>query len=174
MLLKAISSKTVYGDREAVLKAVMRDDKKEHFLYRIFGTIEGMQIGKGKHKRVNKETGDAEDTTWTKFFGNFFAVNADNETFEAASCFLPSYVNGQFESTLQGDAEGAIKIEFAYDVYARYAKESITSYEYIAQPVRRAGEDNPLAKMAAELAPLPGGKAMPQIAAPVADKAKTK
>lgn len=171
MLVKVISTKTVFGDKERVLETAMSDKGKEHFLYRVFGVIQGMQIGKGRFKRVNAETNTAEDTTWTKFFGDFCAINVSNENFEGASCFLPSYVNGQFESTLSADTEGGASIEFAYDVFVRYNKDSATSYEYIAQPVRRAGDENPLAKMVTELAPLPNARAL---AAPVADKAKTK
>lgn len=158
-LLKTISTKTVYGDKEKILQAVMVDTKKEVLLYRVVGIIEGHTIGKGKHKRVDRETGEAVDSFWTKFFGEFQAVNTDGEVFESAVCFLPDYVSGQFVTALEADAQ-TLGIEFAYDVYARYAKDSITSYEFIALPVRKKGEESKLKTMLTELPPMPGAPAL--------------
>lgn len=160
MLLKVMSTKTVFGDKEKILKTVMQDDKREHLLYRVYGVIEGHAIGKGKHKRIDKETGEAVDTFWTKFFGDFEAVNAsDGEVFNSAVCFLPDYVSGQFVTALAG--EGEMSITFAYDIYARYNKDAITSYEFIASPVKRADEKDKLAEMRAAL---PAAKTMPALA----------
>lgn len=163
MLIKQISTKTVFGDKEKILETVMTDKTKEHFLYRTFGVIEGHSIGKGRHKRVNRETGEAEDTSWTRFFGTFFAKNAAGQEFEAAATFLPEYVSGQFVTGLIGDGDVAA-IEFAYDIYAVYNKESITSYEFVAQAVRRSDEPDRMDAMKqAMLGSMPNAK---QIAAP--------
>lgn len=139
MLVKQISTKTVFGDKEAILKLVMTDTNTEHFLYRTFGVIEGHAIGKGKHKRVDRETGEAVDSYWTRFFGEFYAKNRDGKEFEAAATFLPEYVGGQFVTQLIGEGDVAA-IEFAYDIFAVYNKDSITSYEFIAKAVRRTDE----------------------------------
>ena len=147
MLIKVISTRSVYGDKAKVLKTVMENEKTEHFLYRIFGTIEGHQIGRGKHKRVDKESGEAVDTYWTKFFGDFMAKNSDNETLEAATCFLPDYVSGQFVSKLSGETD-ITSIDIAFDVFAIYSKDSITSYEYIAKAVRATDEPSKVEQMA--------------------------
>lgn len=182
MLVKVITTKTVFGDKEKVLETVMKDKTREHFLYRVFGVIDAKQEGEtARFQRLNKDTNAMEPSEWTKLFGDFAAINADNETFEGAALFLPGYVTGQFSEQLES---GALGIHFAFDVFARYNKDVATSYEYIAAPVKRAGQESPLAKMASELAALPGGKAMPTIAAPaeptpapkdaVADPAKKK
>lgn len=160
MLIKVISTRTVFGDKAKVLKRVMENEKTEHFLYRIFGTIEGHQLGKGKHKRVDKETGEAVDTYWTKFFGDFMAKNSDNETFEAATCFLPDYVSGQFVSKLSGETDISA-IDIAFDVFAVYAAQAATSYEYIAKAVRTTDEPSRVETMATRmLGTMPNAKAL--------------
>lgn len=162
MLIKVISTRTVYGDKAKVLKRVMENEKTEHFLYRIFGTIEGHQLGKGKHKRVDKETGEAVDTYWTKFFGDFMAKNSDGETFEAATCFLPDYVSGQFVSKLSGETD-ITNIDIAFDVFAVYSAQAATSYEYIAKPVRTTDEPSRVETMAERmLGTMPDAKALPK------------
>lgn len=137
MLVKQISTKTVFGDKEKILETVMKDKNREHFLYRVFGVIEASQVGKGKHKRVDKETGEAVDTYWTKFFGEFLAMNAEEQQFEASACFLPEYLSGGFNARIES---GLTDLTFAYDIFAVYNKDSITSYEFIAMPVKREGE----------------------------------
>lgn len=152
MLVKVISTKTVFGDKAKILKLVMTDEKTEHFLYRVFGEIEAQQIGKGKHKRVDKETNEAVDTFWTKFFGEFYAVNADKEEFEGATVFLPEYISGQFKAQLETGVTG---LTFAYDVFGVYSKDSITSYEFIAKPVRTSTEPTKAETMRAAMPALP-------------------
>lgn len=166
MLTKVISNKTLGFDKEKVLELVMANKDKENFLYRVFGVIEGHEIGQGKHKRVNAETGEAENTTWTKFFGEFAAIDKDGNTYEATTCFLPNYVNGKFVSELTGSDDGGLAIEFAFDVYAIYSKGSATSYEYLAAPVRKEGETSKLDAMKAAMgsvALLPGAAKPAQI-----------
>lgn len=165
MLVKVISNKTVGYDKEAVLTLVMADRGKEQFLYRIIGVIEGFSQGKGRHQRVDKDTGLAVDTQWTKFMGDFMAQKPGGEVFEAATAFIPDYVSGQFVTALKDD--GQISIEFAYDIFARYNKDTATSYEYIAVPVRKAGEERTVTKLATAFQPMPGQAAL---ASPEAQK----
>lgn len=163
MLTKVISNKTVFGDKEKVLETVMKDKSTEHFMYRVFGRIEGHEIGRGKHMRVNTETGEAEATTWTKFFGEFYAKNADGGDFEGATCFLPNYVSGQFVTAL---SDGGLGIEFGYDIYCIYDKASATSYGYLAQPIKGGEEKERSEAMKNKFLtalPMPNAK---QIAAP--------
>lgn len=162
MLVKQISVKTVYGDKEKILEAVMKDKTKEAFLARMFGVIEGYQKGKGRHQRVNRDTKEAEDTFWHRFGGDFRAVNDQGEIFESATAFLPEYVSGSFITTIDNNDEAVI--EFAFDIYARYNKDSITSYEFIAQPVKKGDEGERMKAMEAELLKLPAN-APKQIAA---------
>lgn len=153
MLTKQISTKTVFGDKEKILETVMKDKTREHFLYRVFGVIEASMTGKGRHKRVDKESGEAVDTFWTKFFGEFYAVNADQGQFEATACFLPEYISGGFAARLDS---GLTDLTFAYDIFAVYNKDSITSYEFVAMPVKREGEVSKLqALMQGDMPALP-------------------
>lgn len=160
MLCKVISTKTVFGNKEKILETVMADKKREHFLYRVFGNIEASQTGKGRHKRVDKETGEAVDTFWTKFFGEFYAVNSAQDQFEASACFLPEYISAGFTARLDS---GLVDLTFAYDIFAVYSAESITSYEFIAMPVKKEGEESKVLTMAANMPALPtsGRKATP-------------
>lgn len=159
MLVKVISTKTVFGDKGKILKTVMENQKTEHFLYRVFGEIEAQQTGKGRHKRVDRESGESVDTFWTKFFGEFYAMNSDSEEFEGATVFLPEYISGQFKSQLDSGVTG---ITFAYDVFAVYSEGSITSYEFIAKPVKQSAEPTAAEQMKVALlaAPLPKAKAL--------------
>jgi hypothetical protein len=150
-LVKVISTKTVFGDKERILETVMKDKAREHFLYRVFGAIDASMTGKGRHQRVNRETNQAEDTFWTKFYGEFYAVNSDKGEYESATLFLPEYVSGQFKSQLENGVTG---ITFAYDIFAVYNKDSITSYEFIAQPVK-SGEESKVLGMASAFPALP-------------------
>ena len=162
MLVKQISIKTVYGDKEKILEAVMKDKSKETFLARIFGVIEGYQKGKGRHQRINRDTKEAEDTYWHRFGGDFRAMNADGEIFESATAFLPEYVSGSFITAIDNNDEAVI--EFGFDIYARYNKDSITSYEFIAQPVKKGDEGARMKEMEAAMLSLPAS--VKQIAAP--------
>lgn len=152
MLVKCINTRSVFGDKEKILKLVMSDTEKEHFLFRTFGEIDASMVGKGRHKRVNRESGEAEDTFWTRFYGEFYAVNADKKEFESATLFLPDYVSGQFKAQLEAGVTG---ITFAYDVFAIYNKDSITSYEFVAQPVRTGVEESAARQMIAAMPALP-------------------
>lgn len=164
MLLKVISNKTMGFDKERVLEMVMSDKGKEHFLYRIGGVIEGHAIGQSaKIMRANHETGQAEPSQWVKFFGDFVAMKGPSEVYEATTCFLPAYVNANFVSMLKDDGLG---IEFKYDIFAIYSKNAATSYEYLAVPVRKAGEERRATAIMADLPALPGTPAQPAIEGP--------
>jgi hypothetical protein len=154
-LAKQLSTRTVFGTKADIQKLVLADEAANHFLYRIFGEITGYVQGKGRHKRIDKETGEAQDTFWTKFAGEFIAVRGDNEEFMSSLCFLPDYIAGPYRQRLENDGEA--EIPFAFDIYAKFSKDSATSYEYIAVPVRPTGEESKLAKMV---------KAMPQLPRP--------
>lgn len=163
MLTKVISTKNVFGDKEKILETVMTDKGKEHFLYRVFGAIDAHMIGKGRHQRVNRETKEAEDTFWTRFYGEFYAINADKKQFEAATLFLPDYVAGQFASQLDNGVTG---ITFAYDIFASYNKESITSYEFIAQAVKSEDAESKALAMAEKFPALPNEPARKALSKP--------
>lgn len=168
MLVKTIKTKTVFGDKEKILETVMRDKNKEHFLYRVYGVLDGYATGVGRFKRENKETKIMEPTEYVKFSGEIEAVNCDGEIFEAAIVFLPEYISAPFKNALAKD--DALSVEFAFDIFAIYSKDSVTSYEYIAQPVRKQGEEKKVEALRTSMPALPG-KAP---AAKIEDKTKAK
>lgn len=162
MLIKQISTRTVFGDKADIQRLVLADEKASHFLYRIVGKAEGYMIGKGRHKREDRETGELVDTFWTKFAGDFLAVNARGEEFESAICFLPEYVAGPIANALKEDEDASVAIKF--DIYATYNKQSATSYEFVAQPLR-SGEAAARA-MLDQLPALPIGTKVPALKGP--------
>lgn len=154
MLIKVISTKTVFGDKAALQRLVLSDEKASHFLYRVLGQAEAYMQGKGRFQRKDNETGELTDTVWTKFAGDFIAVNRDGDEYESATCFLPEYVSGPILQSIQNGSEHT----FGFDVYAKYSATSATSYEFIAQPMRRQGEESPAARLKATMVALPGNK----------------
>lgn len=163
MLIKQISTRTVFGEKADIQRLVLSDDHQSHFLYRIVGRAEGFMIGKGRHQRIDKETGEAVDTFWTKFAGDFVAINARGEEFESAIAFLPEYVSGPIANSLKEDPDAVADVKF--DIYARYNKQSATSYEFVAQPLR-SGQAAARALMI-DLPALPSAPQMPALNAPV-------
>lgn len=144
MLIKAISTRTVGFEKADVQKLVLADEKSSHFLYRIAGEADACVTGKSKFKQTDQETGESVPSSWTKFSGEFIAMNSKNEQFESAIAFLPNYVAGPLAQAI---TEGQV-INFAFDIYAVYNKQSATSYEYVAQPLRSAdGESRVAARM---------------------------
>lgn len=164
MLCKQISTKTVFGSKADVQTLVLPEAnrKQPQFLYRVFGQITGYVEGKSKFDRKDADTGEVSDSMWTKFAGDFFAVNRDKAEFEAAICFLPEYVGGPMKRAIEMDQDHNA-VEFAFDIFAVYSEKSGTSYEYIAQPLRRDDKPSAIERMQALLPPVPGAK---QLAAP--------
>jgi hypothetical protein len=152
-LLKVISTKTVFGSKADIQKLVLADEKGNHLLYRVFGEITGFVIGDSKFKRVDAETGEATISQWTKFAGDFCAINADGEVFDSAICFLPDYVGGPMVNSLR--EHGNNSIVFGFDIYAKFNATSATSYEFIAVPLKNSNEPSATDKMRAALPPMP-------------------
>jgi hypothetical protein len=161
MLIKAIDTKTVYGGKTDIQKLVLSDEKKSHFLYRVWGVIEGYLRGESKkHTRTDKDTGEVTNSTWVKFGGDFRALKEDGTEYEAAVCFLPPYVTGPIVQAIDNAGESEVNIQFAFDVFAVFDSNSATSYTYVCQPLKDAGAESKLAKMQAALPPMPK-KALP-------------
>lgn len=153
-LVKKISTRTVFGTKADVQKLVLEDQKSNHFLYRVYGEARGFVTGTSKFSDKD------EPSEWQALAGEFEAVNNDGEVFDAAVCFLPAYVIGPIVERLK--QEGVENVTFGFDIYAQYDEKAATSYIYLCEPLRRAGEEAAIDKMREGLKPLPG-KANPQI-----------
>lgn len=155
VLVKQISTRSVFGTKADLQKLVLGDQENPHFLYRVLGEMEGYVTGKGRFKRIDKETGEATDTSWTKFAGEFVAILADGTQFISSLAFLPDYISGPFRQRLENDPDAFLT--FAFDIYAKFNEQSATSYEFIALPVRDASKPSQLDTLVKKLPPMPKG-----------------
>jgi len=164
MLVKVINTKSVFGNKADIQTLVLPEEnrKEPQFLFRVFGQITGYIQGPSKFERKDEETGELTRGTWTKFAGDFVAINRNGRSFESVICFLPDYVGGPMMQGIK-DAPGNA-VEFAFDIFASYSEKSATSYEFIAQPLRNEGEQSATEKMLEHMPAMPSGAK--QIAAP--------
>jgi hypothetical protein len=153
MLCKVINTKSVFGNKADVQKLVLEDQKEPQFLYRICGEITGYVTGQSRFTRTNEETGEVTNSEWTKFAGDFIAINRDGRQFESVICFLPDYIGGPLKEAIKNEPGNAVQIGF--DVFAMYSEKSATSYEFIAQPMRGGDEKSKAEQMLAAMPALP-------------------
>lgn len=156
MLTKVINTKSVFGNKADIQAMVIAEEnrKEPQFLYRIVGAITGFVEGESKFERVDKETGEVSKQKWTKFAGDFVAINRKNMQFEAVICFLPEYIGGPIKAAII--AEPGNEVQIGFDIYAMYSEASATSYEFIAQPMRNTEEPSRVEKMLEAMPALPG------------------
>lgn len=168
-LLKKLSTKTVFGGKAKIQQLVLGDAEKPgnkplHFLYRVYGEARGFVSGSSRFSDRD------EPSEWHALAGEFEAVNADGEVFNGSICFLPAYVTGPIIEALKG--EDAKAVQFGFDISAQYDDKAATSYIYLAEMLRKAGETSPLQSMRDGFKALPGTKAAPQIEGPKEGKNK--
>lgn len=165
MLCKVISTKTVFGNKADVQALVIPEANRgePQFLYRIVGVITGYVVGTSKFTRTDKETGEVVPVEWTKFAGEFVAINRKGTQYESVICFLPDYIGGPLR---QAASEQGAEINIGFDIYAQYSEQSATSYEFIAQPMRSESEQSRVETMMANMPALPGGVKAPQLTGP--------
>lgn len=145
-LLRKISTATVFGGKGNVLDIVMKDRNTAHPLYRVVGIANGTREGKSKFD----DRPDAQD--WRALLGQFEATNLiTGEVYRSGVCFMPGYVVDTVAGQFGGDVEN---IKFAFDIAAKYAEKSATSYEYFASPLIEPAEGDPLSSLSASLTPI--------------------
>lgn len=164
MLCKVISTKTVFGGKVDIQELVLANKGEPQFLYRIVGAITGYVTGESKFKKVDPETGEVTLQEWTKFAGEFVAINRKNNQFEAVICFLPDYIGGPIKAGIAHEPGNEVQIGF--DIYAMFSEKSPTSYEFIAQPMRATDEPSRVEKMLENMPALPGAPKRTAISAP--------
>lgn len=139
-LVRRIDRNTIFGDKKAILKLVMSDENKTHFIARIGGFAIGTVTGKSKHG-----TGDgAQTSTWIKLVGRFQARNCRGEVFRSGSAFLPGDLAQTIADRLARDNSDTPTAPFLIDLYARYDESLATTYGYIIEPVRDPNAPDPL------------------------------
>lgn len=167
-LLKRISTRSVYGSKEDIQRLVLSDTKKNHPLYRVYGFATGYVQGPSKFKNTD---GSAQPD-WSCIAGDFEAVNVEGEVFNASLCFLPNYITGPIVQALRDNSD-IQQIEIAFDIVAQHDPNSATSYTYLAQQVKRAGETSQLETLRDKIE----GTAMigaPKVQKALADQSKKK
>ena len=153
MLCKVINTKSVFGGKADIQELVLANKGEPQFIYRIIGEITGYVEGDSKFKRIDRETGEVQDVRWTKFAGDFFAVNRKEQEFEAVICFLPEYIGGPLKEAIR--AEPGASVQIGFDIYVTFNDQSATSYEFIAQPLRGQSAQSKIEAMRTEMPALP-------------------
>lgn len=139
-LVRRIDRNTIFGDKKAILKLVMSDENKTHFIARIGGFAIGTVTGKSKHG-----AGDtAQTSTWIKLVGRFQARNCRGEVFRSGAAFLPGDLAQTISDRLARDQSDNPTAPFLIDLYARYDESLATTYGYIIEPVRDPNAPDPL------------------------------
>lgn len=158
-LVRRIDRSTVVGDKTALLKRVLSDEKKTHFLYRVGGAAVGVVSG-------SSNFGD-----WIKLVGRFQAINADGEVFRSGAAFLPGDVSQMIADRLAKNDSEEGYVTFLYDIFARHDTTIATGYGYIAEPVSDPTKADPLDTLFSTAKALPG-PSQAALPAPDSDKGK--
>lgn len=138
-LLRKISTRTVFGAKSDVLELCFTDKTTQHLLYRVAGYCTSTRTGQTDEDRLGDDKKRDTRRDWTCLIGEFNAINAvTGEVFSSGQCFLPDYLTATVVGKLAGETE---KVFFAFDIFAKFDKDSATSYVYIAVPVRPATEE---------------------------------
>lgn len=164
MLCKVINTKSVFGGKADIQELVLANKDAPQFLFRIVGAITGFVTGESKFKRIDTETGEVSPQQWTKFAGDFVAINRKGYQFEAVIAFLPEYIGGPIKAGIA--AEPGNEVQIGFDIYAMYSEKSATSYEFIAQPMRSTDEPSRVEKMLENMPALPGAPKRAALAKP--------
>lgn len=157
-LIRKISSATLGWRKPEIQGAVLADKARAIPLYRVAGIATGIRTGKSKFDDRD------EEQTWIALLGRFRAwsshTDADNP-YDSGVCFMPQYVVDAVAGQLAIETQG---VKFAYDILAKYAEKSATSYEFLASALLEPAQDDPLENM---LQSLPAATPTPKaIAAP--------
>jgi len=133
-IIKKLSVKAVVGD----VKKLARDleDGKTLMLARFVGIAHGTQ------------TGTTDNGDWTAFKGDFGSVNLlTGEEFSAGKLFLPEVAENLTIAALSN----ADTVELGFDIGIKGNTNSVTGYEYIATPLIKPTENNPVTALMAKL-----------------------
>lgn len=117
---RKLSVKELGFDKETVLKLVLSDTSKKHFLVRFVGVATGLKPYKIKE-------GENAGQTAYGLMGTF-----EGDTGEVAKAgtvlYLPGYAQDMVANALSIGED--VQVRIAFDVYAKYDKDAATSYVF--------------------------------------------
>lgn len=125
---RKLSARSFGWDKEHIQEAVIKDKENDHFLYRVIGTIGTTKAYKSR--QLDPDTKEALEGFG--LLGMFEATGSDGTVLTGSTLYLPGYVTDAIVGAIHA-GDGEVNVRIAYDVYARYDKESITSYVFIVR-----------------------------------------
>lgn len=112
--------------KDKLLEAVIMDKENDHFLMRVFGKATDLR------KYTSRTKGD--DGQFLEGYGVrgvFECTGSDGEIKQGELVYLPGYITDGIVAAMQSADD--VEVEIALDVYARWDKDSSTSYIFVAR-----------------------------------------
>lgn len=152
-LVKKITVKNVLGRKPS---AALLGDNDTFDVMTVYGTA--TKVESGTH-----DFGDGNVSEFEKFRGNFAAIRvSDGVEFRSGVMILPDVAGGVLAPVVKELGEGAEAVNFGFLVTMKKAETSI-GYEYLAEPLTKPSEHDPLDAIKGQLAGAPG---IPALEAP--------
>ena len=144
---RKLTIKTIMGNNPDVEELLKKEGKRDNLCI-IFGVA------------TRAKPGQSDLGPYVKFLGQFRAQNLkDRRQFESSVCILPRFLEEQLFGAM--GAEGALNVEFAFQISVKYDKEAATKYVYEARNLVPAKESDALAALTARV-----GEASKALSAP--------
>lgn len=125
-LIKKISVKTVMKARPEIPK----EPGEVNYLMELLGIAGSIQ------------NGETDKGPYVKFLGSFQAKNLKNgEVFRSGAAFMPDVAGNLVLGALNS---GATSVEFGFKIGVVKDDQSATGYVYVAEPMFKAAENDPL------------------------------
>jgi hypothetical protein len=127
-----LSVKSFGWDKEKLQEMTMANKMVDVPLVRFTGAATGLR----KYKNAFSDDGEGFGLS-----GQFEGQSVDGEVKNGSVLYLPKNVHDMVEAALQmSDDVQAVRI--AFDVYARYDKDSATSYVFVVRDILNEGEQS--------------------------------
>lgn len=131
---RRLSVKELGFTKAAILALVLSNVEEKHFLARFVGVATGVRPYKIKE-------GERAGELAFGLLGQFEGTNADGESKDGSTCYLPGYFNDMIVSIFQSsDDVSAVKI--ACDVYAQFDDKAATSYVFTVNDLLNEGSQS--------------------------------
>ena len=141
-LAKKLTAKTIMGNIKEIMRSEHVTGKKDGDVIPLF-TIIGQVIG--------HTTGESDYGPWIKLKGRFRAENLlTGEVSSSAAAMLPDEATDPLLAVLAID--GASSVDMAFEVGLQLDDSAATGYTYNVRPLIAPSEDDPLERLAAQVA----------------------
>jgi hypothetical protein len=154
---RKLSVKELGWDKAAILKTVLSNQEEKHHLARFVGVVTGLKPYKIKE-------GDKAGEVAFGLMGQFEGSNADGESKEGSTLYLPGYVNDAIVSIFSADSD-VTSVKIAFDVYASYDADAATSYVFTVNDLLNQGSQS-VDEVKEAIKALPMPQKVPALAAP--------